>query len=70
MIWMFTSGALVVWGCILAFQGSMVPEGILTAIGGAREGAGKAVGPEVCADADGHSDGIGLGKEDEIRQQD
>ena len=55
MIWMFTSGALVVWGCILAFQGSMVPEGILTAIGGAREyallavvcGAGFAIGMQI-----------------------
>lgn len=55
MIWMFTSGALVVWGCILAFQGSMVPEGILTAIGDAREyallaivcGAGFAIGMQI-----------------------
>lgn len=55
MIWMFTSGALVVWGCILALQASLVPEGILTAIRGAREyallalvcGAGFAIGMQI-----------------------
>jgi hypothetical protein len=32
MIWMYTSGTVIVWACVLAFRRALVPEGIMTAI--------------------------------------
>lgn len=55
MIWMFTSGAVVVWGGILLMRDVLVPEGILSAIQNARGyallalvcGAGFAIGMQI-----------------------
>lgn len=55
MIWMFSSGTLAVWCCILALKSRMVPEGILAAIRNAGEyallalvcGAGFAIGMQI-----------------------